>query len=300
MVGASFAYSLMQRGLATELVLIDRDTARAEGEAMDLQHGLPFVRNMRIRAGDYPDLADADVIVICAGANQKPGETRLDLLTKNAGVFRQIVPRVLEVNHTGIIVIATNPVDILTQISADIVGLTSGRVIGSGTILDTARFRTLLGAHYGLDPRSVHAYIVGEHGDTAVPLWSSADIGGVPLAKFTGPNGRGFDQTALDAIFEQTRTAAYQIIQRKQATYYAIGLGLLTVIEAILRDQHTVLTVSSPLNGQVGVSGMSISLPTVVGRRGVMQVLELPMSDAERAAFQRSASVLQERYAQLE
>jgi L-lactate dehydrogenase len=290
----------MQRGLATELVLIDRDTARAEGEAMDLQHGLPFVRNMRIRAGDYPDLADADVIVICAGANQKPGETRLDLLTKNAGVFRQIVPRVLEVNHTGIIVIATNPVDILTQISADIVGLTSGRVIGSGTILDTARFRTLLGAHYGLDPRSVHAYIVGEHGDTAVPLWSSADIGGVPLAKFTGPNGRGFDQTALDAIFEQTRTAAYQIIQRKQATYYAIGLGLLTVIEAILRDQHTVLTVSSPLNGQVGVSGMSISLPTVVGRRGVMQVLELPMSDAERAAFQRSASVLQERYAQLE
>jgi L-lactate dehydrogenase len=255
---------------------------------------------MRIRAGNYPDLADADVIVICAGANQKPGETRLDLLTKNAGVFRQIVPRVLEVNHTGIIVIATNPVDILTQISADIVGLTSGRVIGSGTILDTARFRTLLGAHYGLDPRSVHAYIVGEHGDTAVPLWSSADIGGVPLAKFTGPNGRGFDQTALDAIFEQTRTAAYQIIQRKQATYYAIGLGLLTVIEAILRDQHTVLTVSSPLNGQVGVSGMSISLPTVVGRRGVMQVLELPMSDAERAAFQRSASVLQERYAQLE
>ncbi len=299
MVGASFAYSLMQRGLATELVLIDRDTARAEGEAMDLQHGLPFVRNMRIRAGDYPDLADADVIVICAGANQKPGETRLDLLTRNAGVFRQIVPRVLEVNRTGIIVIATNPVDILTQISAEIAGVDSGRVIGSGTILDTARFRTLLGAHYGVDPRSVHAYIVGEHGDTAVPLWSSADIGGMPLAKFTGPNGQGFDQTALDAIFEQTRTAAYQIIQRKQATYYAIGLGLLTVIEAILRDQHTVLTVSSPLNGQVGVSGMSISLPTVVGRRGVLQVLELPMTDAERAAFQRSASVLQERYAQV-
>jgi L-lactate dehydrogenase len=299
MVGASFAYSLMQRGLATELVLIDRDTARAEGEAMDLQHGLPFVRNMRIRAGDYPDLADADVIVICAGANQKPGETRLDLLTKNAGVFRQIVPRVLEVNHAGIIVIATNPVDILTQIGAEIAGLGSGRVIGSGTILDTARFRTLLGAHYGVDPRSVHAYIVGEHGDTAVPLWSSADIGGVPLVQFTGPNGQGFDQVVLNTIFEQTHTAAYQIIQRKQATYYAIGLGLLTVIEAILRDQHTVLTVSSPLNGQVGVSSMSISLPTVVGRRGVMQVLELPMSNAERAAFQRSASVLQERYAQI-
>jgi L-lactate dehydrogenase len=223
----------------------------------------------------------------------------LDLLTRNAGVFRQIVPRVLEVNHTGIIVIATNPVDILTQISAEIVGLGSGRVIGSGTILDTARFRTLLGAHYGVDPRSVHAYIAGEHGDTAVPLWSSADIGGVPLAQFTGPNGQGFDQVVLNVIFEQTRTAAYQIIQRKQATYYAIGLGLLTVIEAILRDQHTVLTVSSPLNGQVGVSGMSISLPTVVGRRGVMQVLEVPMSDAERAAFQRSASVLQERYAQI-
>lgn len=299
MVGTSFAYALMQRSLASELVLIDIDRARAEGEAMDLNHGLPFVRPMRIYAGDYADLADADLIVIAAGANQRPGETRLDLLGRNAAIFRDMIPAILAANHDGIIVVATNPVDILTTIAAQIAGSDANRVIGSGTILDTARFRYLLGQHYGVDPRSVHAYIVGEHGDSELALWSLANIAGVRLVDFVGANGQGYDQAALDAILEQTRNAAYEIIKRKRATYYAIGLGLLAIAEAVLRDQHTVMTVSSLMTGQYGVTNIAISLPTIVGRDGAEEVLNLPLSDHEVALFQRSANLLKEYLAQV-
>ncbi|MGC8800453.1 MAG: L-lactate dehydrogenase [Chloroflexus sp.] len=299
MVGTSFAYALMQRSLAGELVLIDIDRARAEGEAMDLNHGLPFVRPMRIYAGDYTDLADADLIVIAAGANQRPGETRLDLLGRNAAIFREMIPAILAANHDGIIVVATNPVDILTTIAAQIAGSDANRVIGSGTILDTARFRYLLGQHYGVDPRSVHAYIVGEHGDSELALWSLANIAGVRLVDFVGANGQGYDQAALDAILEQTRNAAYEIIKRKRATYYAIGLGLLAIAEAVLRDQHTVMTVSSLMTGQYGVTDIAISLPTIVGRDGAEEVLNLPLSDHEVALFQRSANLLKEYLAQV-
>jgi len=299
MVGASFAYSLMQRGLASELVLLDLDHARAEGEAMDLSHGLPFVQNMNIYAGRDADMAGSAVVVLTAGANQKPGETRLDLLAKNAAIFGDIIPRVLEHAPDAVMVVATNPVDLLTQLSAERAGLDLGRVIGSGTILDTARFRTLLGAHYAVDPRSVHAYIVGEHGDSELALWSTADIGGVPLEHFVGPNAQGFDKAALESIFEQVRGAARAIIERKGSTYYGIGLSLLAVVEAVLRDQHTVLTVSSPLSGQCGVSGMSLSLPSVVGRRGIETVLELPMNEVEKAGFLESAAVLKRSYAKL-
>jgi L-lactate dehydrogenase len=299
MVGSSFAYALMQHGVANELVLIDMDAARAEGEMMDLNHGLPFVRPMRISAGSYADLADADVIVITAGANQRPGESRLDLLKKNAGVFNDIVPKVKAVNKDAIIVVATNPVDILTYITAQIYGPESGRVIGSGTLLDTARFRYMLGVHYGVDPRSVHAFIVGEHGDSELPLWSLANIAGVRLSDFVGTNGQGYDQAALDRIFDQTCHAAYEIIQRKKATYYAIGLGLLAVVESVLRNQHTVMTVASPLHGQYGVTGMAISAPTIVGRNGIEEVLNLPLSASELAAFQGSAQTLKEALAEL-
>jgi L-lactate dehydrogenase len=299
MVGSSFAYALMQRGLANELVLLDRDFARAEGEAMDLNHGLPFVRPMRIVAGDYDQLAGSEVVVITAGSNQRPGETRLDLLQRNAAVFRDIVPKVVAACSDAILLIATNPVDILTTISADLAGLPAGRVIGSGTILDTARFRYLLGEYYRVDPRSVHAYIVGEHGDTELALWSLANIAGVRLREFTGPDGRDYNQAAMEAIFEQTRTAAYEIIKRKHATYYAIGLGLLTIVEAILRDQRTVLTVSTPMIGQYGVEGLAISLPTIVGGGGAIEILNLPISAEEHAAFQHSAQTLKDRLAQL-
>jgi L-lactate dehydrogenase len=294
MVGTSFAYSLMQHGVANELVLIDMDAARAEGEMMDLNHGLPFVRPMTIIAGGYDDLADADVIVITAGVSQRPGETRLDLLKKNAAIFHDIVPKVYAVNQEAIIVVASNPVDILTYICAQTFGLESGRVIGSGTLLDTARFRYLLGVHYGVDSRSVHAYIVGEHGDSELPLWSLANIAGVRLPDFVGTNGQGYDQAALDRIFDQTCHAAYEIIQRKKATYYAIGLGLLAIVEAVLRDQHTVMTVASPLQGQYGVTDIALSVPTIVGRRGIEEVLNLPMSEREFAAFQQSAQTLKD------
>jgi len=299
MVGASFAYSLMQRGVANELVLIDADAARAEGEMMDLNHGLPFVRPMRIIAGGYADLADAEVIVICAGVGQRPGQSRLDLLRTNAGIFRDILPKVDAVNKSAIIIVATNPVDLLTQISVQILGLEPCRVMGSGTALDTARLRYMLGVHYGVDSRSVHAYVVGEHGDSELALWSLSNIAGVRLADFVGANGQGYDQAALDRIFDQTRNAAYEIIQRKKATYYAIGLGLLSIVESILRDQHTVMTVSSPLFGQYGVNGISISMPAIVGRSGVEKVLNLPLSDAELAAFQSSARTLKDRLAEI-
>jgi len=299
MVGASFAYALMQRGTANDLVLIDADAARAEGEMMDLNHGLPFVRPMRIVAGDYADLADADVVVICAGIGQRPGQTRLELLKTNAGIFRQIIPQITAVNQDAIIVVATNPVDVLTYISAQIVGLKRARVLGSGTVLDTARLRYLLSQHYGIDSRSVHAYIVGEHGDSELALWSLANIAGVRLPKFVGANGQGYDRAALDQIFDQTRNAAYEIIQRKRATYYAIGLGLLAIVEAIIRNQHTVMTVSSPLSGEYRVDGIAISMPAIVGRSGVEEVLDLPLSEAELKAFQASAQTLKERLSEL-
>lgn len=300
MVGASFAYALMQRSLADELVIIDANTERAIGEVMDLNHGLPFVRTMRIVAGDYDDLRDAEVIVITAGANQQPGETRLDLLQRNADIMASIIPRVVAVNRDSVMVIASNPVDIMTHLAVQLADLAPGRVLGSGTLLDTARFRYLLGGHYGVDPRSVHAYIIGEHGDSELAVWSLANIAGVRLTDFVGVNGQAYDKAALEDILNQTRMAAYEIIKRKRATYYAIGLGLLALTEAILRDQHTVLTVSSPMNGLYGVDGMAVSMPTIVGQHGAEQILHLPLSEDELVAFQNSARSLKERYAQLE
>ncbi len=300
MVGTSFAYALIQRSLATELVLIDADQARAEGEAMDLNHGLPFVRPLRISAGDYADLAGSRVVVIAAGVNQQPGQTRLDLLQKNATIFRDIIPRIVQAAPGATLVVATNPVDILTQIAHESANLPHGRVLGSGTILDTARFRYLLGEYYEVDSRSVHAYIVGEHGDSELPLWSLANIAGVRLREYVSHTGHTYDPATMESIFAQVRDAAYEIIKRKRATYYAIGLGLLTIVEAILRNQRTVLTVSSPMTGQYGVSGIALSLPTILGQTGAEEVLNLTISQEEQMAFQHSAAILQDNYRQID
>ncbi len=297
MVGASFAFALMQSGLANELILIDADSARAEGEAMDLNHGLPFVGPMKIRSGDFDLLAGCDLVVITAGANQRPGQTRLDLLKANAKVIRDIVPKVVEANPTGVILISTNPVDILTQVAAEVADLPPGHVFGSGTILDTARFRYLLGEHFDVNPRSVHAYVIAEHGDSAVAVWSLAHIAGVPLADFPTPGDRpSSNPDSLGRIFEQTISAAYEIIQRKRSTYYAIGLGLRTIVEAVLRDQQSVLTVCTPLQGTYGVEGMALSLPTIVGHGGADRLLEIPLSEDEIQAFQKSAETLRTQY----
>jgi L-lactate dehydrogenase len=293
-VGSTFAFSLLLSGLASEIVLVDANARKAEGEAMDLMHAVPFARNTRIWAGSIDDCRGAAITVIAAGVGQKPGETRLELLRKNAAIFRMIVPAVALANPGGIILVATNPVDVLAYLAFRISGLPAARVIGSGTILDTARFRALLAEHFGVDPRSVHAYIAGEHGDSEVPVWSSANIAGMPLAEFATANGMGHDAARLGQIFEATRDAAYQIIERKGATSYAVAAGLMRIVEAILRDQSTVLSVSSLIRDYHGIDDIYLSVPTVVGRGGVERTLRLALSPEEAAGLQRSAGLLRE------
>jgi L-lactate dehydrogenase len=294
LVGSSFAYSLMIRGTAAELVLVDANNDKAVGEMMDFNHGLSFVKPMKIAAGGYGDLAGSHVVVIAAGASQKPGESRLDLLTRNANIFSTIVPEVVRHNPDGIILIATNPVDILTYISLKESGLPTAKVIGSGTILDTSRFRFLLGQYYGVDARSVHAYIVGEHGDSEIPLWSLANIGGVRLQEFAPLSDKLYDQVEMNKLFLEVRDSAYEIIKRKGATYYAIGLGLLSIVESIIGDHRSVLSVSTLMTGQYGVRDICLSLPCVVGANGIEEVLTLNLSPVEEMGFRRSAEKLLE------
>jgi L-lactate dehydrogenase len=298
-VGATFAYTLLLSGLAAEIVLIDAAPARAEGEAMDLNHAVPFAPPTRVWAGAYADCAGAAVTVVAAGAAQNPGETRLDLVKRNAAIFREVVPEVARHSPDGLILVATNPVDVLTYAAWKLSGLPAERVLGSGTILDTARFRSLLSRHYGVDPRSVHAFIIGEHGDSEVPVWSLANIAGMRLPDYCAAQGLPFDRAAMDDIFRQTRDAAYHIIERKGATYYAVAAGLMRIVEAVLRDQRTVLSVSSLIRGHYGLEDVCLSLPTVVRRRGVERVLKLDLSPAEVAALQRSSEVLKGTFAQV-
>ncbi len=291
-VGATFAYALVGSGLAGEIILIDANERRAEGEAMDLAHAVPFGRPVHVRAGTYADCASAAVTVVTAGAAQRPGESRLDLVRRNDEILGDIVPRVADTGTDGVLLMTTNPVDVLTYRAVERSGLPPARVFGSGTILDTARFRSVLGAYAGVDPRSVHAFIVGEHGDSEVALWSGANIAGVPIADYCAATGLAFDDAVRDRLTEEVRRAAYEIIDRKGATYYAIASGLLRIVESILRDQRTVLTVSSLQAGAVHGADVAISLPTIVGTGGVEQVLDVAFSDAERAAFDGSAAVL--------
>lgn len=291
-VGATFAYALLLSGLAAEIVLIDVNRAKAEGEAMDLSHTEPFAHPTRIWAGDYSDCAGADVIVLTAGAAQHPGETRLDLVKRNTAIFQKIIPEVAKNCSQGILLIATNPVDVLTYLSLKLSGMSPQRVIGSGTILDTARFRHLLSEYFGVDPRSVHAHIIGEHGDSEVPAWSLANIAGMRLPEFAKASGIPYDEQKMEDIFKQTRDAAYAIIQRKGATFYAVAAGLMRIVEAILRDQHTILSVSSSITGTYGISDVCLSLPTILNRNGVERVLHLELSPSEQAGLRHSAEVL--------
>lgn len=291
-VGATFAYALLLSGWAAEIVLIDANRARAEGEAMDLNHAVPFTHPTRVWAGDYADCAEAVVTVLAAGAGQKPGETRLDLVKKNASIWREIIPKVVQHFHEGILLVATNPVDALTYAALKLCGFPASRVIGSGTILDTARFRYLLSQHFGVDARSVHAYIIGEHGDSEVPVWSLANIAGMRLPEFCKAQGKVYDTAAMEKIFALTRDAAYHIIERKGATYYAVAAGLMQITQAILRDQSSVLSVSSLIDNYYGVGGVCLSLPTVVDRGGVESVLRLELSAEEADKLRHSAGVL--------
>ncbi len=292
MVGMSYAYSLLPKGLFHEMVLIDLDARRAEGEAMDLNHALPFAVPMNIWAGTYADCKDCDMVVLTAGANQAPGETRLDLATKNINIMRTVTEQVMNAGFNGIFLVASNPVDVLTAAVAKFSGLPEGRVIGSGTVLDTARFRYLLGHHFHVDPHNVHAYIIGEHGDSELPVWSHAYVGAKQVLEILDANDEQ-DRATMDAIFKDVVTAAYQIIQRKRATYYAIGMGLLRVSEAIMHDEKAILTASVNPGGAYGLCDICIGLPAVINRDGVRELIELNLSADEREKLFVSASVIQ-------
>ncbi len=299
-VGATTGYALLLNGTAAEIVLIDVNRDRAEGEAMDLNHAMPFATTARVWAGDYADCVQADIVIITAGTNQRSGETRLDLLKRNAGIFQQIVPRVVEQTREAILIIATNPVDVLTYVTWKASGLPAARVLGSGTILDTARFRYLLSQQFGVDPRSVHGFIIGEHGDSQVATWSLTNIAGMRLEEFCRLNGCALDQETRDAIALNTRRAAYEIIRRKGATYYAVASGLTRIIDAIVRNENSVLSVSSRVQGMYDLPEACLSLPSVVNRSGIERVLQLPLSESERGALLNSARVIREAIDSLE
>jgi len=299
-VGSAAAYALFNQGLASEILLLDKDTRRAEGEAMDLMHGQLLVGRMTCRAVEYPDMVGAQVIVLAAGASQKsPDESRHDLLARNARIFREVIAQLDEHAPEALLVVATNPVDVLTYLSQEESQRPNERIIGTGTLLDTARFRALLGRHYGVDPRSVHAYILGEHGDSEVPIWSNATIGGQPIEDET-VLGREWKPDTMQSIFEQARRAAYDIIDRKGHTDSAIGVVIARIVRAILEDQQAVLPVSVRPGGAYDIHDVCLSTPCVLGLEGVEAHVNPELADDERAALQASAQALKDSRAHLE
>ncbi|TDP86148.1 L-lactate dehydrogenase [Halanaerobium saccharolyticum] len=301
-VGATTAYALMVQGVGSEIVLIDVNKDKAEGEAMDLRHGASFVNPVDIYAGDYEDLADAKLIIITAGAAQKPGETRLDLIKKNTGIFKNIVSSITEYNQDGILLVVTNPVDILTHLTYKLSGFPANRVIGSGTVLDSSRFRSLLSKNCGVAASNVHGYIIGEHGDSEVPVWSLTNIAGTKIENYCPICNKDCTDRdhSLEEISSQVKNAAYEIIEKKGATFYAVALAVSRIARAILRDENAVLTVSSLMEGYYGVEDISLSLPTLINSNGIERVLELPLAEKEEKEFKESAEHLKENFEKLE
>ena len=297
MVGMSYAYCLLNQSVCDELVLIDVNKVRAEGEAMDLYHGLAFANsNMTIYAGEYSDCTDADIVVICAGVAQKPGETRLDLLKRNTAVFRSIIDPVTSSGFNGIFLVATNPVDIMTRITCVLSGFNPRRVMGSGTALDTARLRYLLGGYLKADPRNVHAYVMGEHGDSEFVPWSQALLATKPIMDLCTERGEEGFCDKLGDIEEEVRTAAYKIIEAKKATYYGIGMALTRITKAILGDEHSVLTVSAMLRGEYGQRDVFVGVPCIINQNGIQSVLPLSLTDAELEKLAKSCDTLRESF----
>lgn len=293
-VGATTADTLLGSGLFNEMVLIDINQKKAEGEAMDIGHGAPFVTPVNIYAGDYKDLADAYLVIITAGANQMPGETRIDLAEKNVKIFKSIIPEIVRYNPDCILLIVSNPVDILTYVALKLSGFEPSRVIGSGTVLDTGRFKYLLGEYLGVDSRNVHALIIGEHGDSEVAVYSSANISGVDLDEFCRIWGKGTDKESLHKIYEDVKNSAYAIIERKGATFYAIARVVKRIAQALIRDENTILTVSSLVEGHYGISNVCLGLPSVVGRDGVKQMIDTPLDEDEMMRLTASAQKLRQ------
>lgn len=296
-VGTTFAFALTIKGTAREIVIVDKDAKKAAGECMDLNHGLSFTHPASISAQGYEGCAGSDIVVITAGAKQNPGQTRIDLAQVNIEIFKDIIAQVMKYAKDAIILVVTNPVDILTYITLKFSGLPVNRVIGSGTALDTSRFRYLIGEHCGVDTRNVHAYIIGEHGDTELPVWSNASIGGMRIDEYcpTCKDFQGCDkEKKLDGLFDEVKNAAYKIIEAKGATYYAVALALVRITEVILRDENSVLPVSTLMKDYYGVKDICLSLPCVVNRRGVDRILNIELSAKEQAQFRHSADTLKD------
>jgi L-lactate dehydrogenase len=292
-VGATAAYAMVMQGVGRKIVLVDRNAARAAAEADDIRHAAPFAHALEVEAGAYADLAGSRVVILCAGVGQKPGETRLQLLQRNAAVFGEVVPAVLEHAPDAVLLVATNPVDVMTHLAVSFAakcGVPAGRVLGSGTTLDTARFRSLLGTHCGVDAHHVHAYVIGEHGDSEVLTWSLAAVGGMPLEAFARQHRSAITDDVRQMIDHKVRRAAYSIIEGKGATYYGIGSALSRIVDVILHDQRSILTVCAPTPDVVGVKDVTVALPRLVGGGGVMETFPLPLSDAESSALQASAA----------
>ncbi|MCB0208952.1 MAG: L-lactate dehydrogenase [Anaerolineae bacterium] len=297
LVGATAAYAIVMRGVGSELVLVDINQARARAEAADIQHAVPFTAPIRVSSGDYDALEGCSLVVIAAGVNQKPGETRLQLLERNTAIFKSVVPSILKYAPDAILLVATNPVDIMTHITAHFAaqhGVDHNRVMGSGTTLDTARFRALLSRHLGVSPYNVHGYVIGEHGDSEVLAWSLVTIGTVPLEDYCADQGVQLDDTVRQDIDQKVRGAAYSIIEGKGATYYGIGSALSRIAEVILDDHRAILTVCSAVPDVVGVPDVTVALPHLVGRQGVLSTLPLPLSPSESDALRASAQIIKD------
>jgi L-lactate dehydrogenase len=296
-VGSTAAYALVMRGVGQEIVLVDQDEKRAKAEADDIFHAVPFASSVNVYAGSYSDLVGANVVIMAAGVNQKPGETRMQLLERNSGVFRAVIPNIIANAPDAVIVVATNPVDVMTHLTAQIAtehGIAAGRVLGSGTTLDTARFRALLSRHLNIDPQHVHAYVVGEHGDSEVLLWSLVGVGGVPVSDYL--TARGLEITDADkaSIDEQVRRAAYHIIEGKRATYYGVGAALARICEVILNNQRAILTICAPHHEIVGIKDVTIALPHLISGEGVIGSLPLTLADDEKTLLAKSAKIVRE------
>ena len=291
-VGSASVFGLMQSGLFSEIVMIDVDTAKAEGEAMDISHGIPFAKQMKVYAGDYDDICDAAIVIVIAGANQKPNETRLDLVHKNVAIFKQIIPEIAKRDFAGILLIVSNPVDILTYVAQKLSGLPEERVIGSGTVLDTARLKYQLGEHLQVDSRSVHAYIIGEHGDSEIAVWSSANVSGVPLNDFCEMRGHYHHEEATEEIAEKVKNSAYEIIKRKHATYYGVAMAVKRICEVIVRDEKSILPVSSMMHGEFGIEDAVLSMPAIVGKEGIEAKIPISLSKEEEAELVQSSKIL--------
>lgn len=293
-VGATSAFSLIQSGLFSEMVLIDANHEKAVGEAMDLSHGSAYSTPVKIYAGSYDDIVDAGLIVITAGANQKPNETRLDLVKKNVSIFKSIIPEIKERNCEGILLIVSNPVDILTYVTLKLSGFPANRVIGSGTVLDTARLKHVLGEHLQVDSRNIHAYVIGEHGDSELAVWSGAQVAGIHINHFCELRGHFQHQEAMNRLYQEVRDSAYHIIERKGATYYGVAVAAKRIAEAIVKNEHAVLPISSLMQGEFGLSDLCLSIPTVVGNKGVEMVVDIYLDNEEKQKLLESAHALKQ------